>query len=1167
MRIIRLELKAFGPFTDRVLDFSTERPGLHIVYGPNEAGKSSCLRALKALFFGIPARTNDSFLHPYDQLMVGGSLQSEDGRELVFYRRKKRKADLFDPHDEPLDPSLLLPFLRGVEPDLFESLYGIDHEALVQGGQEILNQKGDVGQAIFAAGAGLASLTAVLEELEKEAEELYRPRASTKAINEALSQYRDLQGKMKQTVLAGQVWNEHRRALEKVEKELREIVVLRGEKDREKRRLERVARALPHLIRRRALLDKMAGLGDVVVLPADFKDRRKKIDQERNDASRDYEGVISRLKELQKKKESISLQQDFLNHADEIDTMVQRLGEFRKATSDRPRLEGMRIHHKKEAAALIAQIRPGFSLDHVDTLRPALSKKRTIQNLGARYESLVQRIAQIDGGIRKNEEMLRKTSEELSREPSRGDPQALVQQIRLAQKAGDLDGEIKEGHRLRKLAEETCQKALGKLGLWRGPLDEACALPIPMVETLNRFEEEMDSLHEKKREFQVEIEQIEEQSEALQTQLHEIRYGGEVPAEKDLIRVRSDRDEGWRLLKRRWLEGEDVTKEAFAFSPELPLHKTYETLVGLSDQTADRLRLEADRVQKQASLKSGIEGLESRRVQLREKTNLLETRIIDAQGRWRDLWSRCNINPLSPREMRQWLSKFEKLCFQIGEAEKAAAETTEKEKRRRSLRDALIVRMQELGEIQGFQGGEIASVLTHAEALLDRIKSNQARREKLEHKIRDLADALEAAGREKGSAEETLNEWQEGWKRALSPLGLGPETAPLEAMECLDTLHGCFDHLKAAEDLETRIDGIDRDNQAFQKEVVNLVSRIAPDLERADLFQAVSELQAGLNRAREDQAICRQYIEEIESLEKRILQTRIILNTQQEQTENLLRTARCRKEEDLDQAEELSNEYMALKAKLSDTESTLLQIGEGVSFSDLENQAKDLDPDAIPGQIEALSHEIEGWLDPEIQRLSETMGKEKGEMAGMDGRSHAAELAEVSEEVLARIRRLTERFIRVKLATRVLRDLIESYRAEHQDPVLKIASGYFRKLTLGSFKALRTDIDDQGQAILIGVRPHGAWVKVEGMSSGTRDQLYLALRLGTLKWRLESGEPMPFIVDDILINFDDDRSTATLKVMAELAEKIQIILFTHHIRIVENARAMNMDGQVFVHEI
>ena len=253
--------------------------------------------------------------------------------------------------------------------------------------------------------------------------------------------------------------------------------------------------------------------------------------------------------------------------------------------------------------------------------------------------------------------------------------------------------------------------------------------------------------------------------------------------------------------------------------------------------------------------------------------------------------------------------------------------------------------------------------------------------------------------------------------------------------------------------------------------------------------------------------------------------------------------------------------------KLSDVESTLAQIAEGTPFAELEDQIQGVDPDALPGQIQALSHEIEDRLDPEIQQLTEAIGREKNEMAKMDGSDRAAEFQEASQQVLAKIRRLTEHFIRVKLSSKILMDVIESYRTEHQGPILKAASGYFKDITLDSFAGLRTDIDDQGKSILIGVRPDGAWVRVEGMSNGTRDQLYLALRLATLESRLASGNPMPFIVDDILINFDDRRATATLKALADLAEKNQVILFTHHLRIVEIARKMDAEKQIFIHEI
>ena len=140
MRIDELNLAAFGPFTDRVLAFGEF--GLHIVYGLNEAGKSSALRSLKALLYGIDERTPDNFLHANDKLRIHGFIRTTDGHKLTFVRRKGRKNTLLTPDDEVLDEQVLAPFLQGVTAELFETLFGIDHQALVQGGQEILEQKG-----------------------------------------------------------------------------------------------------------------------------------------------------------------------------------------------------------------------------------------------------------------------------------------------------------------------------------------------------------------------------------------------------------------------------------------------------------------------------------------------------------------------------------------------------------------------------------------------------------------------------------------------------------------------------------------------------------------------------------------------------------------------------------------------------------------------------------------------------------------------------------------------------------------------------------------------------------------------------------------------------------------------------------------------------------------
>ena len=80
MRIDRLDLIAYGSFSGKSLNLAEGNSGFHVIYGDNEAGKSTSLRALIAWLFGIPTRlTNDNYLHSNSQLRIGGKLRLSGG--------------------------------------------------------------------------------------------------------------------------------------------------------------------------------------------------------------------------------------------------------------------------------------------------------------------------------------------------------------------------------------------------------------------------------------------------------------------------------------------------------------------------------------------------------------------------------------------------------------------------------------------------------------------------------------------------------------------------------------------------------------------------------------------------------------------------------------------------------------------------------------------------------------------------------------------------------------------------------------------------------------------------------------------------------------------------------------------------------------------------------
>lgn len=171
------------------------------------------------------------------------------------------------------------------------------------------------------------------------------------------------------------------------------------------------------------------------------------------------------------------------------------------------------------------------------------------------------------------------------------------------------------------------------------------------------------------------------------------------------------------------------------------------------------------------------------------------------------------------------------------------------------------------------------------------------------------------------------------------------------------------------------------------------------------------------------------------------------------------------------------------------------------------------------------------------------------------GDDAAAQAGAAREEALTEMGEVAERYVRVKTSAILLRWAIDRYRREKQAPLLKRAGQLFQVMTAGSFTILRVDFDDQDNAHLTGVRPDESVVPVSGMSTGTADQLYLALRVASIEDYLERAQALPFVADDLFINFDNDRAAAGFRLLGQLAEKTQVLFLTHHQHLVDLAKA------------
>ena len=127
------------------------------------------------------------------------------------------------------------------------------------------------------------------------------------------------------------------------------------------------------------------------------------------------------------------------------------------------------------------------------------------------------------------------------------------------------------------------------------------------------------------------------------------------------------------------------------------------------------------------------------------------------------------------------------------------------------------------------------------------------------------------------------------------------------------------------------------------------------------------------------------------------------------------------------------------------------------------------------------------------------------------------------------------------------------------------AGELFAQLTGGAFKTLGQSSGDDDVPRLVGLRAGDGEIGVGEMSEGTRDQLYLALRLAYVEDYATRNEPPPFLADDLFTSFDDARTANGLKALARIGEHVQVILFTHHLAVVDAARRELGEGADILH--
>lgn len=1154
LRFERFELRAFGPFTATALELRGAPGGaFHIICGPNEIGKSTAQRGIGDFFFGIPPRSTDNQVHGYVDMRLAAVLVDEHGRRHELVRRKGSHSTLLGTDNEPADEGLLDSMLGGMTREVFESMFSITHESLVIGGKALLAADGNVGESLFSASLGATGLHELRAELAQQADALFRRRATSSLVLQACSALEVAQAQLRETTLRATTFTEQERQLKAAREDRKHLAEQVHHVRTAQNARQRLRTVIPLLASREQVSEELEAFAGAPGLPADAAERRVRAVQRAQSERRNTEDAQGHVEDLEQRIAALAPNTALLERELAINEVHGRLANVREGAGDLERQDIKLQTAKGLAQRALDQVRPELDLVRAAELRLTETQRAKVDRALDRYARLSALLADGAEAADEAEERARELSDDVEACDAPADTAALEAGIGEAQGDGPVEQRLSDAQDELADAETLLCAAVRELDP-AADVEGLRAMRPPSAGAVERFAGEHDEFDGRARELVDQRQRLDADRRDLARDRDALELSTNVPTVEDLGAARGERDDEWRRLRRR-LEGtgdEPASPDAF------------EGHLRHADDVADRLLDDADSVARRAQLTVSERRLEGEYRELGTHEQALAGERADHDQRWAQAWAQTGIEPRTPREMADWL-RARQTVLERADSVARRQRTVEADRRtRESHIQTLRAQLTALG-CETAAGSTLRSLLTRAQR--DVAEAHAARSEYAEL-TRELRAAQATASRHREKADEhrrALEGWQGEWAQIVVANGWPADVVADSARQVLAAVDELDKQLRDVVQLNARVDGIQTRLDAFERNAERLVGELAPELASWPAPDAVAELARRLDEAIKTRSGRETLEGELDTARDELETAQRAVEESDHDLEQLTTLAGVASVEDLPEAERASSRAAELRSQLPHLERQITEIGQA-PLSELNKHADGVDVDALDAQAAEADEEL-ARLEEQLRELDVRIGELGGEQKKMEGLDGAARAAEVVEQHVAELRELTERYLHLYVAAWVLSEAIDAYRREHKAPLLKRADELFPQLTGGRFKGLEVSFDEDDEPVLVGVRPSGEKVAVKLMSTGTREQLYLALRVASLERHVELHGPMPVILDDVVLHSDPRRKSAILGALADLGRRTQVIAFTHDPQVVALAqKAIDLD-LLTVHEL
>ncbi|SEM61329.1 Uncharacterized protein YhaN [Loktanella fryxellensis] len=1120
MRLRRLDLIRYGRFADVALDFGARPagPDVTVVYGPNEAGKSTAFAGWLDFLFGLPKGEHPhAFRFDRKELMVGAVIETQD-QMLTLRRTGATKEPLTDEQGRMVEENRLTALLWGLDRAAYRTRFSLNDQILRDGGAEIAAAQGDLGQLLHAGTSGLSGITAELDAIEEEIDKFHKKRASSSILAKAKKDLAEIEAQIADARLDPRLWD---KLQADVAAAADAEVAARADRTAAQQAcaLRRAADGGRDLTRRMAEIDSaLADLPSGPTLPhgaearlTEALTRRATAAQAIAAARQAGDAATAALADLPADPDGATVAALFDTVMDATFEDGQKLeARAQTAAADIDGLRGRRDALDARIAALATRIAgPDARADDVSMPRDRMA--RLVTSAQAARDADRERAslaAQCD-----------RMASLLGPEPVVPDAAPALAAILAAADRGTDDLAALQAQAA-VLALTARTAALGLGPDWATAV--ATGLPpdaalVALAVTDDRLQQAYDATARAWHEAAELLASLRARDDAMAD-------ADTVVTDAALEQALAARDGAWQVHRDTL---DPVTADDFAL--------TLRTHDDLRDRHATMAEARVQLAQRRIEL-ARAEATETHR---KAALDLAAAALADGRTDVAQMADRLGLAPDSPvvslRDRRAALLAAAQAAEALQTADAAVAQAVT----RQAGRDAqLVAVLHDLGHTVGADrmlwhtARRVAAELAQSG---EQARARAAAAQTLNGLIRDQ---IEAADKAKAANDAYRTATTDLWCRELSA-------------DAFLALRGELDDLAARTqeraDLDQRIGRLATALDHFHRLTAPLVAVLAL-AQDADPTAIVGAARLRADAAKDIDRRRRSLEDDVRTATAAVAQhsaTRDGCDAVIAQVLNGQDTTDAPPQD----AIALLVRRDALRASRDAVASEQARNAEGFDPAGLSREIADADPLRSGLLIEALDL-ADAAHEAAMARLT-TARLLLDQALSRDG---AAALQQDRATMLETLGDAARAQATQMLGLMIARGALRRFRRDRRGTLLQASEAAFTAMTGGEWSGLDTQQMGRTER-LIGVRGgHGAHVAVDAMSTGTRGQLYLALRIAGHADFIARNGPLPFVTDDIHETFDDDRAQAAIRLAGEMGQRGQVILFTHHRHLVDLAR-------------